>query len=200
MRKSVPRRRLGTKSLMNKCARSRLRSLPVLTLWFAVLSSCQPETASVRDDLTAYMDQARLWAATEAEINNAIASARRDQFVHDDFVLETIRPAIGVAREYVVELERYEPQSSALAQVHQGYIESWRAHEFALVSVVDAVERQDYIQLSQANGELLEAQRSVSDVLAALARLLREAGLAPDTPPGRPLEPPSQGFSVDPSS
>ncbi len=174
--------------------------MPVLCLWLAMLSGCQPEAVSIQDDLTAYMDQASLWAATEAKINNAVASAREDQFVHDDFVLETIRPAIGVAREYVVELERYEPQSPALTQVHQGYIESWRAHEFALVSIVDAVERQDYIQLSRANEELLEAQRSVSDVLAALARLLREAGVAPDTPTGRPLAPPREGFSIDPSS
>ena len=79
-------------------------------------------------------------------------------------------------------------------RVHQGYIESWRAHEFALVSVVDAVERQDYIQLSRANDELLEAQRSVSDVLAALARLLREAGLTPDTPTGRPARTPKPGI------
>ena len=185
---------------MSRRARSRLLSVPVLCLWCVVLPGCLPEAVSVQDDLTAYMDQARLWAATEAKINNAIASARKDQFVHDDFVLETMRPAVGVAREYVVELERYEPKSPALAQVHQGYIESWRAHEFALVSVVDAVERQDYVQLSRANDELLEAQRSVSDVLAALARLLREAGLAPDTPTGRPLTPPREGFSIDPSA
>ncbi len=178
-------------------------SLGRLVLWccLVVLTGCQPEAASVQDDLTAYMDQARLWAATEAEINNAIASVREDQFVHDAFVLETMRPAVGVAREYVVELEGYTPQSPALAQLHLGYIESWRAHEFALVSVVDAVERQDYIQLSRANDELLEAQRSVSDVLAALARLLREAGLAADVPTGQPLAPPRQeGFSITPSS
>lgn len=179
---------------------SRLLTLSLLFIWLAVLPGCQFEEISVQDDLTTYMDQARLWAATEAKINNAIAGVREDQFVHDDFVLETIRPAIGVAREYVVELEGYEPQAPAVMQIHQGYIESWRAHEFALVSVVDAVERQDYVQLSRANDELLEAQRSVSDVLAALARLLREAGLAPDTPTGRPLAPPREGFSIDPSA
>lgn len=179
---------------------SRLLTLSLLFIWLAVLPGCQFEEISIQDDLTTYMDQARLWAATEAKINNAIASAREDQFVHDDFVLETIRPAIGIAREYVVELEGYEPQSPALMQIHQGYIESWRAHEFALVSVVDAVERQDYIQLSRANDELLEAQRSVSDVLAALARLLREAGLVSDRPTEQPLAPPSEGFTIDPSS
>ena len=165
----------------------------------AVLSACQVEQQpDVRGELTTYMDQARLWAAAEAKINTAIAGVREDQFVHDDFVLETMRPAIGVAREYVAELEQYEPQSPSLVSVHQGYIESWRAHEFAMVSIIDAIERQDYIQLSRANDELLEAQRSVSDSLASLALLLREAGLAPDAPTGQQIPPPSQGFEINP--
>ena len=164
-----------------------------------MLSACQvEEQPDRRGELTTYMDQARLWAAAEAKINTAIAGVREDQFVHDGFVLETMRPAIGFAREYVTELEQYEPQSPSLASVHQGYIESWRAHEFAMVSIIDAIERQDYVQLSRANDELLEAQRSVSDSLAALAFLLREAGLAPDVPTGEQIPPPRQGFEINP--
>ena len=170
-----------------------------LLAWIALLPACQVEQQlDVRAELTTYMDQARLWAATEAKINTAIAGVRKDQYVHDDFVLETMRPAIGVAREYVVKLEQYEPHWPSLMSVHQGYIESWRAHEFAMVSIIDAVERQDYVQLSRANEELLEAQRAVSDSLAGLARLLREAGLAPDEPTGQQIPPPSQGFEIDP--
>ena len=129
-----------------------------------MLSACQGEQpADVQAELTAYMDQSILWAATEVKINTAIAGVRKDNFVHDDFVLETMRPAIGVARKYVAELEQYQPQWPALVSMHQGYIESWRAHEFAMVSIIDAVQRQDYVQLSRANDELAQAQRSVSD-------------------------------------
>lgn len=155
----------------------------------------------MQNDLTQYMDQARIWAATEAKINTAISRVREDQFVHDNFIIDTLRPAVGVAHEYVVELEQYVPDTPALVSVHQGYIEAWRAHEFALAAVLDSVERKDYIQLSHSNAELLEAQRSVSDVLAALARLLREAGIVSDTPLERPLTPPQgfYGFEVTPS-
>lgn len=164
-----------------------------------MLSACQVEQQpDIRGELSTYMDQARSWAAAEARINTAIAGVRQDQFVHDDFVLETMRPAIGVAREHVTELERYEPQSPSLARVHEGYIESWRAHEFAMVSIIDAIERQDYVQLSRSNDELLDAQRSVSDSLAARALLLREAGLAPDPPTGKQVPPPGQGFEINP--
>jgi hypothetical protein len=146
------------------------------------------------------MDQAHLWAATEAQINNAIAKVREDQFVHDDFVAETLKPVVGIAHDYVQKLENYQPQAPPLHNVHQEYIEAWRAHYFAMTAIVDSVEKKDYIQLAKANDDLLEAQRSVSDALADLARLLREAGLRSETLPEQPLAPPQpqEGFEVSP--
>jgi hypothetical protein len=160
---------------------------------------CSSKESNVKEDLTRYMDQARLWAAVEAQINNAIATVRRDQFVHDDLVRETFKPVIGVAQQYVQQLESYHPATPPLYNVHQEYVEAWRAHSFAMAAVVDAVEKKDYVQLAKANNDLLEAQRSVSDALADLARLLREAGLRSEAPTEQPLAPPSEGFEVSPS-
>lgn len=161
--------------------------------------SCQPKESNVKDDLTRYMDQARLWAATEAQINNAIIGVRQDQFVHDDLVSATLKPAVGIAREYVQVLENYRPQSPPLHNVHQEYIEAWRAHYFSLAALVDAVDKKDYIQLAKANNDLLEAQRSVSDALADLARLLREAGMQPEAPAGQPPAPAQESLPGSPS-
>ncbi len=167
----------------------------------ASCSTPEDQKNRLQEDLTKYMDQARLWAATEAQINNAISNVRRDQFVHDDFVIDTLKPAVGTAHEYVLELENYRPELPATQGVHQGYIEAWRAHEFALASIVNAAETKDYRQLAKANTELLEAQRAVSDGLAALARLLQEAGLGSETPAGIPPAPPSgPGFEITPRS
>jgi len=166
-----------------------------------VLLGCSSKESQIKEDLTKYMDEARLWAAAEAQINNAIAAVRRDQFVHDDFVSETLKPAIGMAQKYVEQLENYHPHTPPLYNVHQEYVEAWRAHHFAMASVVDAVAKKDYIQLAKANNDLLEAQRSVSDALADLARLLREAGLRTDKPGDQPPPaPPGEGFEVSPSS
>jgi hypothetical protein len=163
--------------------------------------ACQSKTTSVKDDLLQYIDKARLWAATEGQINNAIVIVRRDQFVHDDLVSETLKPVVGVSREYVHELEQYRPHTPPLVNVHQEYIEAWRAHHFALAALVDAVEKKDYIQLAQANNDLLEAQRSVSDALADLARLLREAGIQREpSPEEQAPPPPAGGFEVTPSA
>jgi hypothetical protein len=168
------------------------------------LSACsRPEGTSPKEDLTQYVDKARLWAATEAQINNAIAKVREDQFVHDELVIDTLRPIVGVSQEYVQQLENYHPQTPPLRNVHLEYVEAWRAHYLAIASIVDSMEKKDYILLSQANNDLLEAQRSVSDALADLARLMREAGLRagpsgdqPSAPPAPP--PPGPGFEVTP--
>jgi hypothetical protein len=184
---------------------SSLRSLlcVVFVLSFPLLSGCpRPQEADIKADLTKYMDEARLWAATEAQINNAIIAVRRDQFVHDDFTVATLRPIVGVAQEYVQKLEKYQPQAKPLQNVHQEYIEAWRAHHFAIAGIIDCVEKKDYVQLAKANTDLLEAQRSVSDALSDLASLLRRAGLRSEsTTPGQPPPMPPQespGFSVSP--
>ena len=173
-------------------------SILYLTLYALVLSGCSSKESKIKEDLTKYMDQARLWAAVEAQINNAISTVRHDQFVHDDLVSETLKPAIGVAQQYVQQLESYQPHTPPLYNVHQEYIEAWRAHFFAMAALVDAVEKKDYIQLAKANSDLLESQRSVSDALADLARLLREAGLRSETPAEQPPGPPSKGTEASP--
>ena len=173
----------------------------ILTLCLCLFSACpRPEGTSAKEDLTQYIDKARLWSATEAQINNAIAKVREDQFVHDDLVINTLRPVVGVSQEYVQHLESYQPQTPPLRNVHLEYVEAWRAHYLAIASIVDSMEKKDYIQLSQANNDLLEAQRSVSDALADLARLMREAGLRSDSPGAQPPAPPppGEGFEVTP--
>lgn len=169
-----------------------------LLLCILFLFGCSPRESNVKGDLTRYMDQARLWAATEAQINNAIIGVRQDQFVHDDLVSATLKPAVGIAREYVQVLENYRPQSPPLHNVHQEYIEAWRAHYFSLAALVDAADKKDYIQLAKANNDLLEAQRSVSDALADLARLLREAGMQGEAPADQPPAPAQESLPGSP--
>jgi hypothetical protein len=130
------------------------------------------------------------------QINAAIAKVREDQFVHDDLVISTLRPIVSVSQEYIQQLENHHPRTPPLRNVHLEYIEAWRAHYLAFASMIDSVEKKDYIQLAKANNDLLEAQSSVADALADLARLMREAGLRSD-PPGdqqsRPSAPPPSG-------
>lgn len=163
-------------------------------------ASCRSRTVNIKEDLLQYQEKARLWAATEGQINRAIASVRIDQFVHDDFVKQMLKPAIDIAREHVQQLEQYQPKSPPLINVHQEYVEAWRAHHLALVTIIDSVDKKDYIQLAKANNDLIQAQRSVSDALADLARLSREAGIQSEPAPGeQPPPSPQRGFTATPT-
>lgn len=172
-----------------------------LCLMVSLHLACRSKTVNVREDLLQYLEKARLWAATEGQINRAIASVRIDQFVHDDFVKQMLKPAIDIAREHVQQLEQYQPKSPPLINVHQEYIEAWRAHHVAMATIIDSVDKKDYIQLAKANNDLIQAQRSVSDALADLTRLSRAAGIQSEPAPGeQPPPSPQEGFSVTPSS
>ncbi len=173
--------------------------LLLLPLFCLLLSGCASREGAIKEDLTEYLDKARLWATTEERINTAIAAVRRDQFVHDDFVSNTLKPVVGIAQTYVKELESHHPRTAPLINVHNEYIEAWRAHYFAMAAIVDAVEKKDYIQLAKDNSDLLEAQRSVSDALADLARLLREAKMRPEPPPGQTAPSPQPSATPAPS-
>lgn len=171
-----------------------------LCLILSLQASCRSRTVNVKEDLLQYLEKARSWAVVEGQINRAIASVRIDQFVHDDFVKQMLKPAIDIAREHVQQLEQYQPKSPPLINVHQEYIEAWRAHHVALATIIDSVDKKDYIQLAKANNDLIQAQRSVSDALADLARLSREAGIQSEPAPGEQAKPPSPGgFEVTPS-
>jgi hypothetical protein len=166
-----------------------------LSFVLSLLCACPPPPPSnARDDLTKYLEEARQWTETEAQINNAIIAVRRDQFVNDDLTVKTLKPIIDVTQTYVQKLESYHPQAKPLQNVHQEYIEAWRAHQFAIAAIVNCVEKKDYIQLAKANTDLTEAQQSVSAALSDLARLLQEAGLR------SPTASPNQSPSARPQS
>jgi hypothetical protein len=175
---------------MRSTRKARLLYYFCLCLPLSLQFACRPKTVNVREDLLQYIDNARRWTAAEEPINNAIATVRRDQFVHDDLISETLKPAISVTRDYVQQLEQYHPKAPALVNVHQEYIEAWRAHYLAMAAIIDSVEKKDYVQLAKAKNDLLEAERSVSDALADLARLLREAGIQKEPSPEEQTSPP----------
>ncbi len=171
-----------------------------LSLFLLLLSACpRPGDDPTKVDLTQYIETARSWAKTELQINAAIAKVREDQFVHDDLVISTLRPIVDVSQKYVQQLESHNPRTPPLRNVHLEYIEAWRAHYLAFASMIDAVEKKDYLQLAKANDDLLAAQNALADALTDLARLMQEAGLR-SAPPGNQQSRPSAPSPGSPGS
>lgn len=163
----------------------------LVAMWCGfVFSHCAtPQETSIKDDLEQYRELHKSWQETESKISGAIAIARRDQFVHDDLTINVLTPFIGFTQEYVRKLEEYQPKTLPVSNIHQQYIEGWRAHQFAIASAVDAAERKDYIQLAKATADLRQAEQSVINTVSNLNRLAEQAGL---------LEAPAEQASSDP--
>ncbi len=173
-------------------------SLALFFLWFAA-SSCslfEEEEVTLKTDLQHYLEEARSWAPMEAQINGPIETVERSYYADDHFVLSTLKPVVSLAQDYVGKLEDYEPQTLLLQGLHRRYIEAWRSHELACRTIVEAMEKKDYILLAKGTQELRRARSALRDVLAELYRLMRkEEILSPKAPPpspavaGNPSEP-----------
>ncbi len=174
------------------------KTVSFFVLCCVLLSACSPsQEYSIQDDLKQYLEQKRNWFPTENRVNTAIETVRRDQFVHDDLTINVLRPLIGLSQDYIRELEGYQPRTPQILNIHQQYIEGWRAHQFALAAAVDATERKDYVQLSNATNDLFRAQQIVLHINATLNQLAERAGLytpGPADPASAELSTPSEAL------
>jgi hypothetical protein len=156
--------------------------LSCLFLLSGMLGGCTPpKEENIGEDIGTYLKKKKSWQETEGRINAAIEIARRDQFVHDDLIINVLSPFVGVAEEHVRTLEEYLPKTPPVSNIHQQYTEGWRAHQFALAALVDSAERQDYVQLATAHTNLLQAQGAVLNTVATLTQLAEQAGVIEPT-------------------
>jgi hypothetical protein len=149
-----------------------------------LITACSPKEEEVvlKESLQQYLEKAQDWAPIEARINGPINAAQRSQFVDDQFVLSTLRPVILIVQDYLKELESYQPETSALRDLHQQYIEAWRSHYLACATIVEAMEKKDYVLLAKGTEDIRGARAALLDALAGLSQLLVEAGLrSPET-------------------
>jgi hypothetical protein len=143
------------------------------------IASGQEEEA-LKQDLQRYLEEAQGWASTEARINGPIDNVQSSHFVNDQFVISTLSPVVSLVQDYVGRLENYQPQTPTLQTVHQHYVGAWRFHHLACTTIVEAMEKKDYILLAQGTKGLREARSTLLDVLDGLSQLLVESGLRPE--------------------
>ena len=168
--------------------------LLLAALCCVLLSACpSSQEYSIQDDIQHYLEKKQDWLTTENQMNAAIEIVRRDHFVHDDLTINVLTPFIVLSQEHIRQLEAYQPKTPPVLNIHQQYIEGWRAQQFAIAAAVDAAERQDYVQLSSANNDLFQAQQVIVNTNASLNQLAERAGLSPSgsAEQTQPAPPPS---------
>ena len=98
----------------------------------------------------------------------------------------TLRPVVLLVQDYVGKLEGYHPETPALQDVHRQYIGVWRSHQLACETIVEAMEKRDYVLLSKGTKNLNEARSALLTVLDGLSELLVESGLRSPPETGSP--------------
>lgn len=154
--------------------------LRLLLLTLVLLSACTSPPArdpAVVEDVLQYVQKIKKWEPVEAETLKAIKDVRANQFVDDEYVVATLGAVMDDMQLHLAEIERYQPRTAPVTEVHDRYRRAWTALHGAFTAIIEAMERKDYLALSRGTENLRTARQELLLVAAAIDILLEDAGL-----------------------
>jgi hypothetical protein len=145
----------------------------------AAVSCTQTPTRdpAVVDDVVAYVAKIKKWEPVEVEVLKAINDVRRSQYVDDDYVISTLGGTMDDVELHLEEIDRFQPRTPRVAEVHQRYVKAWHDLHDAFASIIAAMERKDYVALADGTQAMGKARDELVTVAAALNLLMKDAGL-----------------------
>ena len=150
--------------------------LPFLVL----LASCTSPPArdpAVVEDVLQYVAKIKKWEPVEIEALKAIKDVRESQYVDDEYVVATLGEVMDDMQLHLAEIERYQPMTSAVTEVHDRYRRAWKDLHESFTTVIAAMERKDYVALSKGTESLRTSRQELLLVAAAIGILLEDSGL-----------------------
>jgi hypothetical protein len=156
----------------------RLIAFVVALFLAASCSAAPPRDPAVVQDVLEYVGRIKKWEPVEAEVLKAMSEVRRSQYVDDDYVIATLGAVMDDVQLHLVEIDRYEPRTPAVTEVHGRYRTAWHDLHEAFASIIASMERKDYMQLSRGTESMERSRGELITVAAALSLLLKDSGLA----------------------
>jgi hypothetical protein len=132
---------------------------------------------AVVEDVLQYVAKIKKWEPVEAEALKAIADVRRSQFVDDEYVVATLGAVMDDVQLHLAEIDRYRPMTPTVSEVHERYRRAWQDLHDAFTTVIESMQRKDYLQLSKGTEALRTSREELLLVAAALSILLEDSGL-----------------------
>jgi len=154
--------------------------LCVVLALLAVVAGCTQAPArdpAVTQDVLTYVDKIKKWEPVEIEVLRAIRDVRQSQYVDDDYVVSTLGDVMDDVDLHLVEIDRFRPRTPGVAAVHDRYRAAWRDLHDSFATIIHAMERKDYMELSQGTDAMGRARDELITVAAALNLLLKDSGL-----------------------
>jgi hypothetical protein len=158
-----------------------MRMLLLLPL-VAVLSCTSPPARdpAVVEDVLQYVAKIKKWEPVEAETLKAIQDVRRSQFVDDEYVVATLGAVMDDMQLHLTEIERYQPRTAPVTEVHGQYRRAWNDLRDSFTAVIEAMQRKDYVALAKGTESLRTSRQELLLVAAAIDILLEDSGLKDD--------------------
>lgn len=152
--------------------------LLLCVLAFAIACTSPPaRDPAVVADVLDYVAKIKKWEPVEAKTLKAIKDVRESQFVDDEYVVATLSSVMDDMQLHLAEIDRYQPRTAQVAEVHERYRKAWTDLHDSFAEVIQAMERKDYVALSKGTESLRTSRQELLLVAAALDILLEDSGL-----------------------
>jgi hypothetical protein len=151
-----------------------------LVLALLVIAACTRPPArdpAVVEDVLQYVAKIKKWEPVEAEALKAIHDVRQSQFVDDEYVVATLGGVMDDVQLHLAEINRYQPMTPTVTEVHDRYRRAWQDLHDAFSTVIESMQRKDYMQLAKGTEALRTSREELLMVAAALSILLEDSGL-----------------------
>lgn len=152
----------------------------LLLLLLVAVSACTSPPArdpAVVEDVLQYVAKIKKWEPVEAETLKAIKDVRESQFVDDEYVVATLGSVMDDMQLHLTEIERYQPRTAPVTEVHSRYRKAWNDLHDSFTAVIEAMQRKDYVALSKGTENLRTSRQELLLVAAAIDILLEDSGL-----------------------
>jgi hypothetical protein len=149
-------------------------------------TSPPPRDPAVVEDVLQYVAKIKKWEPVEIETLKAIKDVRESQYVDDEYVVATLGGVMDDMQLHLAEIDRYQPRTSAVTEVHERYRKAWKDLHDSFSAVIEAMERKDYVALSKGTESLRTSRQELLLVAAAIDILLEDSGLKDQEGADRP--------------
>jgi hypothetical protein len=155
-----------------------MRRVVLIVLVFLVACTSPPaRDPAVVEDVLAYVAKMKKWEPIEIETLKAIKNVRDSQYVDDEYVVATLSGVMDDMQLHLAEIDRYQPRTAPVTEVHDRYRKAWKDMHDSFTSVIQSMERKDYVALSKGTESLRTSRQELFLVAAAISILLEDSGL-----------------------
>lgn len=135
-------------------------------------SNTSQESGDVSGDaFSEYQAQISPLAAEEESLIARYDSVSGDNYIDDLTMYTELVSMVPDLRNFIAKIEAITPSDPELARLHQIYVKAWNTQSAGFTMTIDALEKQDYGIVSDANELLAEGRSLMREYIDGVSEL-----------------------------